>query len=161
MTENTEDKILEALGYDELEGLKNPKGEDLGMVKVPRLPGFKTLRFQKRVFDQFMKVADLQPKQIKEGEDPDPKLMMEVLDRIYDEEGLQLQIDILTSAFGVTEQTLELRFDYRALTQIYAFIVKRDFNVQDLVESFLSRFSEMFGGGDETADSPTNSPPAS
>lgn len=160
MTENTEDKILEALGYDEMTGLKNPKGEDLGLIKVPRLPGFATLKFQKRVFDQFMKVADLQPKEVKEGEVPDPKLMMEVLDKIYDDEGLQLMVDILTRTFGMTEESLELRFDYKSLTRLHAFIVKRDFDVQDLVESFLSRFSEMFGGG-ETADSPTTPPPAS
>lgn len=154
MTMTEDSGVKESLGFDELTGLKDPKGGDLDKIQIPRLPGFAALRLQHRVFKQFMKVAELG----EAGEDK-PLPITEVLDRVYDDEGIQLQIDVLTCAFGETEQELEKRFHFDSLLKIYAFIVQRDFNLQDIVESFVKRFSEMFGG--EVEVPPPAKPPES
>ena len=69
-------------------------------------------------------------------------------------------VDVLVSAFGgpapkgtlwkdhVEEWKVKLdnMFDKHSLETVYGFIVRRDFTLTDIMDTFASRFTSMFGG---------------
>ena len=148
----TQKAISESLGCMPMSGLKDSNGGNLEPIQVPSLNAFAVLRLQSRVFDKFMKVAEVLKQE--EAKTDTAK----VLASIYDEEGLQLQSDILCSAFNTTENELGLRFDADSLNHIYAAILRRDFDITELANSFVTRFTEMFGGASENP--PTSPEPS-
>jgi hypothetical protein len=69
-----------------------------------------------------------------------------ILDKIYDEDGITLMVEILTAVFNCTEDDLGKKFDVDSLNIVYAYVIRRDFMVGDILQSFLKRFTSMFGG---------------
>ena len=98
---------------------------------------------------------------VSKASEGDKAAMTTFFESVFDDEGIQLQIDILLAAFGGTEDDLNVRFNMESLNKLYAFILKRNFQIQDLIESFMSRFSDAFGVSAEGQAPPPASPPAS
>jgi len=145
MTDNLEkDAISEALDYDMVENLKDSKGRDLGPLKVPYLASIPAIRLQGRVIAQYMKVMNVNKDDA-----------AAVVKAIYDEEGIQLQVDLIKSALSISESELNQRFSVDSLNKIYSFILKRDFKMDDLMKAFTDRFGGLFGGTTEGEVPPT------
>jgi hypothetical protein len=147
--------VSETLGYDVINELKGPDGAELEPYHVPRLGAFAVLELEPRVVKQFQKVLTAQrsaPEVANSTDDKDPKViaaknavLLDLMSILLDKEGIDLMIDVLQKTLGMDKPTIERMFDKNSVEALYGFIVRRNFKLQDVLNSFNKRFASMFG----------------
>lgn len=143
--------IPESLGFSQVTVLGRD-GKEL-IVRVPYLPGLTALRLEKRVVNQLKKAMALYEKVPKkeEGEsEEDYKKratvpITEYLDILFDDEGVQLEVEVICAALQVSEDEINNKYTADALNRIYGVIVQRDYKLQDILDTFKTRFGNIFG----------------
>lgn len=152
--------IPESLGFSQVTVLGRD-GKEL-IVRVPYLPGLTALRLEKRVVNQLKKAMALYEKVPKkeEGEsEEDYKKratvpITEYLDVLFDDEGVQLQVELVCVALKMTEDEINEKFTVDALNRIYGLIIRRDYKLQDILETFKDRFGNLFGSEENPQTTP-------